>query len=92
LTCGHERDTVIASGERGKRFKRFINRSLIYPPAGGDPARLLALGKPATAGTIGARAQAMAIRSNAVRSAVVSRGEDRAEQYSTSSSGGVLRG
>jgi NADH dehydrogenase len=81
LTSGYERDTLVASGEHAKRFKRFINRSLIYPPAGGDPARLLALGKPATAGTIGARVQAVALRSNAVRSAVVSRGEDRAEQY-----------
>ena len=87
LTCGHERDTVIASGERGKRFKRYINRSLIYPPAGGDATRLLALGKPATAGTFGARVQAMALRSNALRSALAARGEDRAEQYSTSPSG-----
>ena len=81
LTCGHERDTLIAGGERAKRFKRFINRSLIYPPAGGDATRLLALGKRATAGTVGARVQAMALRSDAVRNAVVSRGEDRAERY-----------
>jgi NADH:quinone reductase (non-electrogenic) len=82
LTCGYERDALIASGENGKRFKRYINRSLIYPPAGGDATQLLALGKPATAGTIGAWVQTMALRSNALRSAVVSRGEDRAEQYS----------
>lgn len=83
MTCGFERDTLIASGGSAKRFKRYINRSLIYPPAGGDARRLLALGKPATAGTIGAWVQTMALRSNALRSAVASRGEDRAEQYST---------
>jgi NADH:ubiquinone reductase (H+-translocating) len=83
LTCGHGRDTVIATGERAKKFKRYINRSLIYPPAGGDPTRLLALGKPATAGPIGARAQGMALRSNTIRNAILSRGEDLAEQYST---------
>jgi hypothetical protein len=82
LTCGYARDSVLASGDRGKRFKRFINRSLIYPPSGGDATRLLALGKDATAGPIGAWAQTLALRSNALRSVVVSRAEDRAEQYS----------
>lgn len=82
LTCGHERNTILASGERGKRFKRYINRSQIYPPAGGDATRLLRLGKRATAGPLGARLQAIALRSNTVHRAIVSRGEDRAEQYS----------
>ncbi len=82
LTCGFQRDTILASGERGKRFKRFINRSLIYPPARGGATELLKLGRSATPGTLGAAIQQLALRSDALRNAVVSRGEDRAEQFS----------
>jgi NADH dehydrogenase len=82
LTCGYERDTIIAGGERGKRFKRWINRSLIYPPAGGDATEMLGLGKPATAGALSATIQQMALRSNALRNTMISRSDDRAEQYS----------
>ncbi|HEX4464090.1 MAG TPA: FAD-dependent oxidoreductase [Solirubrobacterales bacterium] len=82
LTCGYERDTIIASGERGKRFKRWINRSLIYPPAGGGATEMLGLGKPATAGALSATIQQMALRSNALRNTMISRSDDRAEQYS----------
>ena len=82
LTCGHERDTIVASGEHGKRFKRWINRSLIYPPAGGGAAEMLGLGKPATAGALTATIQQMALRSNALRNTMISRSDDRAEQYS----------
>jgi NADH dehydrogenase len=82
LTCGHERDTVLAGGEQGKRFKRWINRSLIYPPASGDATEMLELGKPTTAGALTATIQRMALRSNAVRNSIISRSDDRAEQYS----------
>ncbi len=82
LTCGYERDTIIAGGEQGKRFKRWINRSLIYPPAGGDATAMLGLGKPAAAGALSATIQRMALRSNALRNTVISRSDDRAEQYS----------
>jgi NADH dehydrogenase len=81
LTCGYERDTIIASGEQGKSFKRFINRSLIYPPASGDAGQVLELGKRTTPGPKAARIQLMALRNDALRSAIVARGEDRAEQY-----------
>jgi NADH dehydrogenase len=81
LTCGYERDTVIASGEQGKRFKRWINRSLIYPPASGDCGEILNLGKPATVGPLAAKVQQLALRSTALRSAMISRSDDRAEQY-----------
>jgi NADH:quinone reductase (non-electrogenic) len=81
LTCGYARDTILASGEQGKRFKRLINRSLIYPPASGDASQLLKLGKPATAGPIGAAVQRLALRSKALRNAIISRSEDRAGQY-----------
>jgi NADH:ubiquinone reductase (H+-translocating) len=82
LTCGYERDTIIAGGEQGKRFKRWINRSLIYPPASGDATEMLGLGKPATAGALSATIQQMALRSNALRNTMISRSDDRAEQYS----------
>lgn len=82
LTCGFERDVVIASGERAKRFKRLINRSLIYPPASGNASELLKLGKPATPGRTGAMIQQMALRSSSVRSILISLSEDRVEQYS----------
>jgi NADH dehydrogenase len=85
LTCGFERDRILARGERAKRFKRWINRSLIYPPAGEDGAELLRLGKAATPGPLTAKIQQLALRSNTVRNAVVSRAEDRAERYSTAS-------
>lgn len=82
LTCGFERDDVLARGEAGKRFKRFINRSLIYPPAGGNAAQLLKLGRSATPGSTVATMQRMALRSDALRNAVIGRAEDRAERYS----------
>jgi NADH:ubiquinone reductase (H+-translocating) len=81
LTRGFERDAVLASGEDGKRFKRYINRSLIYPPASGDATELLKLGKPGTPGSASAAIQQVGLRSAALRNAVTSRGEDRAAQY-----------
>jgi NADH dehydrogenase len=85
LTCGHERDTILATGERGKRFKRWINRSLIYPPASGGATEMLKLGRPATAGPLAARIQLMALRSNTLRNSIISRSQDRAEQFSAAS-------
>jgi NADH dehydrogenase len=82
LTCGFERDKVIASGEQAKRFKR----SLIYPPASGIAGEILDLGKPATAGPLAAKAQRLALRSTALRNAMISRSDDRAERYSLPSS------
>jgi NADH dehydrogenase len=81
LTCGFDRDAIVARGERAKRFKRFINRSLIYPPASGDASELLGLGRRATPGRTGAMMQRMALRSSVVRSIVTARGEDRAELW-----------
>jgi NADH dehydrogenase len=82
LTCGPERDKIIAVGEQGKRFKRWINRSLIYPPASGDAGEMLGLGKLATAGALAATIQRMALRSKALRNMMISRSDDRAEQFS----------
>lgn len=83
LTSGFERDSIVAAGAKGKRFKRFVNRSLIYPPAGGAAGELLALGRARTPGRAAAIMQGMALRSNAIRNIVTSHSEDRARQFST---------
>lgn len=40
LTCGFDRNTILAAGPRVKALKRYINHSLIYPPihATAEPA------------------------------------------------------
>jgi NADH dehydrogenase len=83
LTRGFERDTVIATGARAKQFKRFINRSYIYPPASEDVSDLLRLGKRTNARQTAATIQQMMLRSNALRSLLIARSEDRAAQYSS---------
>jgi NADH:ubiquinone reductase (H+-translocating) len=83
LTSGFERNTIIARGRAGKRFKRFINRSFIYPPTGDDPDQLLDLGRHTTPGRAGATMQRAALRSNLVRNILISRWDDRADHYST---------
>jgi NADH dehydrogenase len=83
VTSGFERDTILARGGQAKRFKRFVNRSFIYPPIGEDPARLLALGRRATPGRAGAAMQRIALRNNAVRRILISRWNDRADRSST---------
>jgi NADH:ubiquinone reductase (H+-translocating) len=82
VTSGFERNAIIASGVQGKRFKRFVNRSLIYPPTSPEMVKLLRLGKRATPGQAGAIMQRVALRSNVVRGALIALSEDRAEQHS----------
>lgn len=81
LTAGFERNTVLASGAEAKRFKRFINRSLIYPPVGASADALLKLGKTAPAGPLAAAVQQLALRSEILRGSVTGRGHDQAERY-----------
>lgn len=81
LTRGFEREDIIATGEQGKRFKRFINRSLIYPPPGREAAPLLKLGGAAPPGRVTARIQGLALRSAAIRRSVTSGGKDHAAAY-----------
>jgi NADH dehydrogenase len=82
LTCGFERDFILAAGEQAKPFKRFINRSNIYPPAD-NPSGLLKLGKTGPPGALTAAIQTRALRSKAVRKAVTGGGEDRAAIYAS---------
>jgi NADH dehydrogenase len=83
ITSGFDRNAILARGRSGKRFKRFVNRSLIYPPAGEDPALLLELGRRRTPGRAGSAIQRAALRSAAVRGIVASRAVDRADRHST---------
>jgi NADH dehydrogenase len=81
LTSGFAQDTVLATGPTAKRFKRFINRSLIYPPADMSVEQALKLGTAAPPGPLGAAAQRLALRSHILRDAVSARAEDHAAQY-----------
>jgi hypothetical protein len=81
LTCGFDRDTVLATGDPAKRFKRYINRSLIYPPASADQDHILSMGRPAPAGPAIAALTRLALRSDLVRDRVTGRGEDRAALF-----------
>jgi NADH:quinone reductase (non-electrogenic) len=83
LTCGFDRNTVLATGEDAKRFKRYINRSLIYPPANATRSELLELGQRATPGPAAAAATQMALRSAALRNALTAGAVDRAAQYAS---------
>ncbi len=83
LTSGFERDTILARGGQAKRFKRFVNRSLIYPPLNGSAAELLKLGRSAPPGRIAAAIQRTALRAGTVRGLVSSRSEDRAARCAT---------
>jgi NADH:ubiquinone reductase (H+-translocating) len=81
LTAGFERDTILAAGAKAKRFKRLINRSLIYPPASASADALLKLGKTAPAGPLAAAVQRLALHSGMVRGGLIGRGRDQAERY-----------
>jgi len=81
LTRGFARDDVMARGDEAKQLKRFINRSVIYPPA--DAAGLLKLGSAKPLGPVAAKLQTFALRRERLRHAAVARGEDRATRYAT---------
>ncbi|HLI31491.1 MAG TPA: FAD-dependent oxidoreductase [Solirubrobacteraceae bacterium] len=81
LTCGFERNRVLAHGAEAKHFKRYINRSLIYPPADAQAAAILALGRRARGRRSAARLSGLALRSGRVRAIVCDRAEDRAAQF-----------
>jgi NADH dehydrogenase len=82
LTAGYDRDMVLATGEDAKRFKRFINRSMIYPPVNATAVQLLKLGKTTPPGRLGAGIERLALRSSTLRKALTGRGRDLAAQYS----------
>lgn len=81
LTCGFDRDTILATGQEAKRFKRYINRSVIYPPATRDAERLLKLGRPQPTGPAMAAVTRLALRSRTIRDRLTSSAEDRAALF-----------
>lgn len=81
LTCGFDRDIVLAAGPGAKRFKRFINRSLIYPPRNGTVEQVLAVGRPPTPGPLTAPLARMALRNGRFRDLVLRKAEDRAAAF-----------
>ncbi len=81
VTCGFDRDTILASGPNAKSLKRFINRSLIYPPADADAKQILKLGRPAPPGPAGAAIVRTALRSGAIRRMVTGNAQDRAALF-----------
>src|SRR5579875_2774551 len=88
LTCGFDRDTVLATGAEAKRFKRHINRCLIYPPANATAEELLKLGKPEPSGPVVAALTRLALRSRRVRRRA-SAGEDRAALFAAATDDGL---
>ncbi len=76
LTRGFDRDDVMATGVEAKRVKRFINRSVIYPPT--NETELLALGATRPPGPLGARLQTFGLRRGLLRRAAIHRAPDRA--------------
>lgn len=86
VTSGFERDVIVARGIQAKRFKRFVNRSLIYPPTSANAVKLLRLGRSSTPGRLGAALQETALRSSLVRAVLIARGADRASQWASMTS------
>lgn len=85
LTSGFERDDILATGNEAKRFKRFINRSLIYPPCSQDARELLKTGRSKPPTQLAAATQRLALRSTRLRDTVIGRAEDRADQWAAAS-------
>jgi NADH dehydrogenase len=83
LTCGFDRDTVLATGQEGAALKRAINHGAIYPPAGGDRRAMLKIGKPAQPGPLGAAIARTALHSRWVRRKAAGATPVRSDAYAT---------
>ena len=78
VATGFDRDHVVSFGPEAKRVKRFINRSLIYPPIGAGAGPLLKLGQSGTAGPTLAAIQRRALSSATIRRLITQSAPDRA--------------
>jgi NADH dehydrogenase len=78
MATGFDRNHVASFGPEAKRVKRFINRSLIYPPTGDGARPLLKLGASGTPGPALAAIQLRALRSATIRRLVTMSAPDRA--------------
>lgn len=84
VTAGFERNTVLAAGAAAAPIKRYINRSLIYPPPQADREAVLGIGKPEPPGPLGARLARLALRSPRLRAKLAATAPDRAAAYAAS--------
>lgn len=81
VTSGFERNEVLVTGADAKAIKRYINRTLIYPPPGAGRGELLKLGQDASPGRLGAAVTRGMLRSDRLRALATSRAEDRAARF-----------
>jgi NADH dehydrogenase len=88
LTCGFDRDTILATGKEGAALKRAINHGAIYPPPGGDRKAMLKIGKPAQPGPLGAAIARSALHSRWVRRKAAATTPARSDAYATADRAG----
>jgi NADH dehydrogenase len=81
LTCGFDRDTILATKKEGAALKHAINHGAIYPPRGGDRKAMLKIGKPAQPGPLGAKIARTALRSRWVRRKIATATPVRSDAY-----------
>ncbi|HEX4460556.1 MAG TPA: FAD-dependent oxidoreductase [Polyangia bacterium] len=78
ITMGFAHDRIIARGLEARPFKRFINETLIYPPAGDDAESLLRAAKPPAGGRLAAALFGRVLASPTLRALVLSRAKKTA--------------
>jgi NADH dehydrogenase len=86
LTCGFDRDTILATEQEGGALKRVINHSAIYPPSGGDRNAMLKLGKRGQPGPLAAAVTRTALHSGWVRRRVAAATPVRSDTYAAADS------
>lgn len=72
ITCGFERDRIIAVRDDAKPFKRFINETLIYPPRG-DAEALLRAAAPPPGGRVASTLFRWAVSNRYLRAKIIAR-------------------
>jgi NADH dehydrogenase len=86
LTCGFDRDTILATRQEGAALKHAINHGAIYPPDGGDRKAMLKIGKPAQPGPLGAAITRSALHSGWVRRKAAAATPVRSDAYAAADS------
>ncbi|HET9625569.1 MAG TPA: FAD-dependent oxidoreductase [Kofleriaceae bacterium] len=73
LTCGFDRNRILAIRDDAARLKRFINTTAIYPPLDADPAALLRAAAPPPGGRLASAVVRWAVSSPRVRRVIAAR-------------------
>ncbi len=76
VTIGHDRNDVVATGPDADAWKRFINRTLIYPPLDGDLDRLMKAARADPGGPAFASIARRAVASRRARRRLMASGAD----------------